>query len=99
MEEEFGWDSESAMRIWSFGPGEKGSNILVDQSNLLKHIQDIKDPVIEGFQRATRHGILVDEHLCGMRVNIQSISVSEDPLKRSAEWIINPVVRSINVIS
>ena len=59
------WDKLAARRIWAFGPGRSGTNVLlndslpteVDQSLL----SDIREHVVQGFQWGCREGPLCDE--------------------------------------
>lgn len=56
--EEFGWDKNDAVKIWSFGPEEIGANILVDTTKAIQGMQEISDSMITAFQQATKNGVL-----------------------------------------
>lgn len=46
---EYGWDKEQAMRIWSFGPENMGANILVDMTQGVQYMNEIKDSMDSAF--------------------------------------------------
>ena len=43
------WESKDASKIWCFGPEMTGANILVDQTQGLAHLGDIRDSIQTGF--------------------------------------------------
>ncbi|KAL9641927.1 hypothetical protein ABK040_000865 [Willaertia magna] len=55
--------------IWSFGPKEKGPNILVNMCNKSNgdYLNEIKDYVISAFQQTSLEGALCSEEMRGIR--------------------------------
>lgn len=61
--DEFGWDKESAKKIWAFGPDTLGPNLLVDVAKGVQYLNEIKDSCIASFQWATKEGVLIEENM------------------------------------
>lgn len=70
LSDEHGWDINHARKLWTFGPGDTGANVLVDQTQGVQLINDIKPSVVSGFKWATSQGVLADEPMRGVRLNI-----------------------------
>jgi len=91
---EYEWDKESALGIWCFGPEGVGANCLVDQTKAVQNMNEIKDSVVNAFQRATRKGVLIEETIRGLRVNIIDASMHADSNHRK-EAQIGPMARRL----
>ena len=70
---DFGWDKKDAGKIWAFGPEGKGPNVLVDVAHDIQHWDDTKDLTNSAFQWATKEGVLANESMRGVRINIVDI--------------------------
>jgi elongation factor 2 len=73
--EQHGWDIADARKIWCFGPDTTGPNVLVDMTRGVQYLNEIKDSTIKGFQWATKEGVLCEENIRGVRVNILDVTV------------------------
>lgn len=82
LTEEFNWDKTDAVKLWCFGPEEKGPNVLVDTTKAVQSMNEIKDNMISAFQQATRHGALAEEQVRGVRFNICDAHIHPDPAHR-----------------
>ncbi|CAA0827626.1 Ribosomal protein S5/Elongation factor G/III/V family protein [Striga hermonthica] len=90
LNNEFGWDRELANKIWCFGPNSTGPNILVNMCNgVVKHLDDIKGLVIEGFQKATLAGPLAGENMRNIRFELRDAKIAKDFLSRGPKQIID----------
>lgn len=76
LADEFGWDPLEARKIWCFGPDTTGPNVLVDTSKAVQYMYEIKDACVAAFQWATKEGVLCEETMRGVRVNIMDATVS-----------------------
>lgn len=54
LAEKYDWDMTEARNIWCFGTEGTGPNLLVDVSNGVQHLNEIKDSVVAGFQWVTK---------------------------------------------
>jgi elongation factor 2 len=69
--EKFNWDKSDASRIWAFGPEMSGPNVLVDQRSGIQATEEhVQDWFNSAFQWATKEGVMCDEELRGVRINI-----------------------------
>ena len=75
LEEEYRWDRMEARKIWCFGPDTTGPNVLVDVTRGVQYMNEIKDSSIAAFQWATKEGVLCEENMRGVRVNIIDVTV------------------------
>jgi len=92
--DEFHWDSKDARKIWSFGcPPDATANLLV---NKIKGLQqnDIKEHVISAFNNITAAGVLCEETLRGVRMNIDDVTLHDDAMHRGFGQII-PCARNV----
>jgi len=91
---EFDWDQQDAMKIWSFWPDNLGTNILVDMSNNVPHINEIRESVIHGWQRSVDTGVLIEEPMRGFRMNIVDCELMADAIHRGAGQMV-PTARRL----
>lgn len=75
LADEFGWDVADARKIWCFGPDTAGPNLLVDATKGVQYLNEIKDSCVAGFQWATKDGVLCEENMRGVRVNMLDVTV------------------------
>ena len=75
LADEYGWDITDARKIWSFGPDMTGANILVDATKGVQYMNEIRDSCSGAFQWATKAGVICEEAMRGVRVNILDVTV------------------------
>jgi elongation factor 2 len=92
LAERWEWDLADARRIWAFGPEATGPNILVDVSKGVQYLNEIKDSVVAGFQLATHDGVLCEENMRNVRMDITDASLHADNIHRGGGQII-PMAR------
>merc|ERR1711976_1064917 len=72
LAEKYDYDVAEARKIWCFGPDGTGPNIVVDCSKGVQYLNEIKDSVVAGFQWATKEGVLCEENMRGVRLDIHA---------------------------
>ncbi|KAG2103087.1 ribosomal protein S5 domain 2-type protein [Suillus discolor] len=60
-------DVIDARKIWCFGPDTTGPNLLIDVTNGVQYLNEIKD---SAFQWATKEGVCAEENMCGIHFNV-----------------------------
>jgi elongation factor 2 len=88
LSEEFGWDKETAKKLWCFGPDTTGANLLVDVTKGVQYLTEIRDSVKDAFQSVTREGALAHENLRGVAFELHDIVIHSDPVHRNGRQII-----------
>lgn len=91
---DFGWDQNDSRKIWCFGPEATGPNVVVDQTKGVQYLNEIKDSVVAGFQWVTKEGVLCEETMRGVRMNIQDVTLHADSIHRGAGQIM-PAARQV----
>jgi len=95
LADEFDWDINAARKIWAFGcPPDAKGNLLVDNSKGVQFLNEIKDHVVSAFTNATAAGVVCDEVLRGVRVNIDDVTLHADAIHRGAGQIM-PCARKV----
>jgi len=92
------WDGgkETAARIWSTGcpPYGKG-NVFVNLTKGVEYLDAVKSSIISGFVQMTCGGVLGDEPLRGVRVNLVAAKIHPDPAHHGAGQIVPATVRAM----
>jgi len=94
LHEEFGWDKEEAQRIWAFGPENAGPNILVDNTKGVQFMNEIRDSCESAFQWATKEGVMCEESMRQIRINIVDTALHTDAIHRGGGQLI-PTARRV----
>ncbi|RDX51005.1 eukaryotic translation elongation factor 2 [Lentinus brumalis] len=94
LADEYGWDVTDARKIWCFGPDTTGPNVLVDITKGVQYLNEIKDSCVAAFQWATKEGVLCEENMRGIRVNILDVTLHTDAIHRGGGQII-PTCRRV----
>jgi elongation factor 2 len=94
LTEEFGWDKEDALRLWTFGPENAGPNILVDLTKGVQFMNEIRDSCESAFQWATKEGALCEEAMRQVRINMIDVALHTDAVHRGGGQLI-PTARRV----
>jgi elongation factor 2 len=94
LHEEFGWDKEEAQRIWTFGPENAGPNMLVDTTKGVQFMNEIRDSCESAFQWATKEGVLCEENMRQIRINVVDTALHTDAVHRGGGQVI-PTARRV----
>merc|ERR1712217_840866 len=90
---EFEMDENSARKIWAWGPETDGPNLVVDTTQGVQYLLEIKEHVNSAFQWATKEGPLCEENLRGIRFNLTDCTLHTDSILRGAGQIVPPTRR------
>merc|ERR550534_1092603 len=94
LADKYEFDITEARKIWSFGPKTNGPNIMVDCTKGVQYLNEIKDSCVAGLQWATKEGVLCDENMRGVRLNIKDATLHADTIHRGGGQII-PTCRRV----
>jgi len=92
--DKYGWDLTDARKIWAFGPNSDGPNLLCDQTKGVQYLNEIKDSMVAGFNLITKNGVLCDEMMRGVKMNITDVTLHADAIHRGGGQII-PTARRV----
>ncbi|XP_055388560.1 elongation factor 2-like [Condylostylus longicornis] len=87
LAEKFNWDKNHAYKIWCFGPETTGPNCLVDVTQGVQYLSEIKDHCNSAFQWASKDGVLCEENMRGIRFNLHDVTLHTDAIHRGAGQI------------
>merc|ERR1712060_196847 len=88
LKEKFDWDENAARKIWCWGPETEGANVVVDQTQGVQYLIEIKEHVNSAFQWTAKEGPLCEENMRGIRFNIMDVTLHTDApllLRRGAD--------------
>jgi len=94
LTEKFEWDPVDAKKIWCYGPDGSGPNVIVDVTKGVQNMNEMKDSFVAAWQWATKEGVMADENMRGVRVNIEDITMHADAIHRGGGQII-PTARRV----
>jgi len=87
LKEKYDWDDGSANKIWAWGPETEGPNMVVDVTQGVQYLNEIKEHVASGFQWASKEGPLCEENMRCMRFDIHDVVLHTDSIHRGAGQI------------
>lgn len=79
-----GFDKNEASKIWAFGPEDDCPNIILDATKGCQFMHEIKDSLVMGFKQATNAGVLCEEGVRGLRINVNDTTLHADSIHRGA---------------
>lgn len=91
---DYGWDPDETKKIWAFGPNNSGANMLVDVAKGVQFLNEIKDSMEAAFQWVTKEGVMSEENMRGIRINIYDVALHTDAIHRGGAQII-PTARRV----
>jgi len=92
--EEFQWEKEDVQRLWTFGPENQGPNMLVDLTKGVQFMNEIRDSCQSAFQWATKEGVMCDENMRQIRINMVDVALHTDAIHRGGGQLI-PTARRV----
>merc|ERR1712056_6606 len=93
LREKFEWDENAARKIWCWGPETEGANVVVDCTQAVQYLLEIKEHVNSAFQWTAKEGPLCEENMRGIRFNIMDVTLHTDSIHRGAGQIMPPTRR------
>ncbi|CAD8182450.1 unnamed protein product [Paramecium pentaurelia] len=94
LNEDYEWDKDDALRIWTFGPDNSGANILMDKTSGVQYMNELRESMESAWQWSTKEGPLCEENQRGVRVNILDCVLHADAIHRGGGQII-PTARRL----
>lgn len=94
LADNYDWDVQEARKIWCYGPDNRGPNVVVDVTKGVQNMGEMKDSFVAAWQWATREGVLCDENMRGVRVNVEDVTMHADAIHRGGGQII-PTARRV----
>jgi len=93
LRENHGWDKKEIQRIWCLGPEQHGPNMVVDSTQGVQYLQEIKEHVVAGFEWASSCGPLAEEEMQGCRFDLLDVTMHADSIHRGMGQIMPPTRR------
>jgi elongation factor 2 len=87
----FGWSTEDARHVVAI----EGNNILANRIKGRQYVDEIMDHVKSGFREAVFTSVLAKEPAYGLKVNLEDVTVHEDPVHRGPAQILPMTWRPI----
>ena len=94
LADNYEWDVTDARKIWCYGPDGRGPNVVVDVTKGVQNMNEMKDSFVAAWQWATKEGVLCDENMRGVRINIEDMTMHADAIHRGGGQII-PTARRV----
>merc|ERR1712025_831198 len=91
--EDFEFDDMATRKIWGWGPETDGPNLVVDMTQGIQYVQEIKEHVNSAFQWTTKEGPLCEENMRGIRYDLMDVTLHADSIHRGAGQIMPPTRR------
>jgi len=92
--EKFDWSDNDARKIWAWGPETEGANLVVDTTQGVQYLNEIKEHVNSAFQWTTKEGPICEENMRGIRFNLTDVTLHTDAIHRGAGQIMPPTRRA-----
>jgi len=92
--DKFEWSDNDARKIWAWGPETEGANLVVDTTQGVQYLNEIKEHVNSAFQWTTKEGPICEENMRGIRFNLTDVTLHADSIHRGAGQIMPPTRRA-----
>eukprot|EP00918_Siedleckia_nematoides_P106914 GHVU01233192.1.p1 GENE.GHVU01233192.1~~GHVU01233192.1.p1 ORF type:complete len:833 (+),score=141.07 GHVU01233192.1:188-2686(+) len=94
LADKYDWSKTEALKIWCFGPDTAGPNLMVDATQGVQYLNEIKDHCNSAFQWATKEGVICEEPMRGIRFNLLDVTLHADAIHRGAGQL-SPTCRRV----
>jgi len=94
LSDDFNWDKEEAVRVWTFGPDNAGPNMLVDLTKGVQFMNEIRDSMESAFQWSTKEGPMCEENMRQVRIDVVDVALHTDAIHRGGGQLI-PAARRV----
>merc|ERR1711970_1650787 len=74
LKEQHSWDATDATKIWAWGPESEGANVVVDKTQGVQYLLEIKEHVNSAWQWISKEGPLCEENMRGVRMNLMDVT-------------------------
>ena len=86
-----GWSTEDARNVVAI----EGNNMLVNRIKGRQYVDEIMDHIKSGFREAVFTSVLAKEPAFGLKINLEDVTVHEDPVHRGPAQILPMTWRPI----
>merc|ERR1719181_854498 len=93
LKEKHEWDATEATKIWAWGPETEGPNVVVDKTQAVAYLLEIKEHVNSAWQWITKEGPLCEENMRCVKMNLMDVTLHTDSIHRGAGQIAPPMRR------
>lgn len=87
----FGWSTEDARSVVAI----EGNNLLVNRIKGRQYVDEIMDHIKSGFREAVFTSVLAKEPAFGLKVNLEDVTVHDDPVHRGPAQVLPMTWRPI----
>merc|ERR1719157_414971 len=87
------WDENAARKVWAWGPETSGANLVVDMTQGVQYLLEIKEHVASAWQWISKEGPLCEENMRSVRFNLMDVTMHADSIHRGAGQIAPPMRR------
>lgn len=87
----FGWDTDDAKNLVAI----EGYNVLVSRVKGRQYVDEVMDHIKSGFREAVATSVLAKEPAHGLKVNLEDVTVHDDPAHRGPAQILPMTWRPI----
>ncbi len=87
----FGWETDDAKNVVAI----EGNNLLVNRIKGRQYVEEIMDHIKSGFREAVNTSVLAKEPAHGLKINLEDVTVHEDPVHRGPAQILPMTWRPI----
>ncbi|HEY4675491.1 MAG TPA: elongation factor EF-2 [Candidatus Bathyarchaeia archaeon] len=88
---QLGWATDDARNVVAI----EGNNLLVNRIKGRQYVEEIMDHIKSGFREAVFTSVLAKEPAYGLKVNLEDVTVHEDPVHRGPAQILPMTWRPI----
>jgi elongation factor 2 len=93
LKDKYEWDATDASKIWCWGPETDGPNVVVDKTQAVQYLLEIKEHVASAFQWISKEGPLCEENMRACKFNLMDVTMHADSIHRGAGQIAPPMRR------
>lgn len=87
LETTYGFARDDVLKIWGFGPGGNGPNMVLDVTTGVQYLNEVRDHCMNGFQSATENGPLAEEACVGLIFKVHDAKLHSDSIHRGGAQI------------
>merc|ERR1719247_3974807 len=93
LKEKYSWEANDASKIWAWGPETEGPNVVVDKTQGVAYLLEIKEHVNSAWQWISKEGPLCEENMRAVKMNLMDVTLHTDSIHRGAGQIAPPMRR------
>merc|ERR1712070_706166 len=93
LREKYDWDENEARKIWAWGPETEGANVVVDKTQGVQYLLEIKEHVNSAWQWISKEGPLCEENMRCVKMSLMDVTLHTDSIHRGAGQIAPPMRR------